>query len=89
HSHSYETTDQSYNEHIDITTGISALMPSSDDLSLAPDNLCFIMDDLHHIPSDDLKEMYILNQPVLLSIRINKFKKRNGRKFPGIHGKTK
>ncbi|KAL8242084.1 hypothetical protein R6Q59_012386 [Mikania micrantha] len=82
-------TAKGYDEHIDITTGITTSFSPCDDSTLTPDNLCFIMDDLHHIPSIDLEEMDILNQLSLLSIRTNKFYKRIGRKFPGIHGKTK
>ncbi|KAD6454321.1 hypothetical protein E3N88_09027 [Mikania micrantha] len=92
-SHNTETNDQGYDEYIDITTGITSSSSSSssscDDHSLISDHLCFIMDDLHQIPSDDLEEMDILHQLALLSMRTNKFYKRTGRKFPGIHGKTK
>ena len=51
--------------------------------------MCFILDDLHHISSDDLEEMDILHQLALLSIRTNKFYKRSGRKFPGLNSQTK
>ncbi|KAL8255012.1 hypothetical protein R6Q59_033233 [Mikania micrantha] len=88
-SHNSEITDQDYDEHIDIATGIPSSSSSCDDPSFTPDQLCFIMDDLQQIPSDDLEEMDILHQLALLSMRINKFYKRTGRKFRGMHGKTR
>ncbi|KAL8196651.1 hypothetical protein R6Q57_024644 [Mikania cordata] len=88
-SHNSETNDQGYDEYIDITTGITSSSSSCDDHSPISDYLCFIMDDLHKVPSDDLEEMDIVHQLALLSIRTNKFYKRTGRKFLGINGKTR
>ncbi|KAL8205671.1 hypothetical protein R6Q57_009222 [Mikania cordata] len=83
-SHNSENSDQSYDENIGVTTGITSSFSSCDDISFTPENLCFIMDDLYHIPSDDLEEMDILNQLTRFSISTNKLYNRIGRKFIGI-----
>ncbi|KAL8205717.1 hypothetical protein R6Q57_009268, partial [Mikania cordata] len=68
----YET----FSQLNDIASGISALIDGNDDHILTPNHLCFIMNDPHHMSSDDLEEMDILNHLASLSIKTNKLYKR-------------
>ena len=91
--------DQSYDHHIDITSGFNSgfnsdsyspnyAFAASGDIQVS-DNMSFEFNDLQHFDPDDLEEMDILHQLALLSVRTNNFFKRTGRRYPGLHGKSK
>ncbi|KAJ0765009.1 putative transcription factor interactor and regulator CCHC(Zn) family [Helianthus annuus] len=91
------TKDQSYDHFIDITSGgafnSNPYSPkyafTANGENQISDNLSFELNDLQPFDPINLKEMDILHQLALLSVRTSKFYKRTGRKFPGLHGNLK